>query len=320
MSNQKHRSQKLKGVIWIIVLVNLMLTIAKISIGFYSDSHSVIADGIDSMADVLTAFVMLYVATMLQRPPNAKYPYGYERAEVIASKIISFLIFFAGLQLMLITGKKIFYHYEHEVLSAPAIFVTAFSILGKSVLFIFVRQNAKKYSSSMLDATSQNMFSDVFMSFAILAGLLSVQFFKWPVVDLILGFLASIWILITAVKIFLESNEELMEGFSNPKVYHEVIKAVDDVEGADNCHRVRIRKLANNLVIELDIEVDGNINVKRGHEIATEVENRIKENINNVYDIIVHIEPIGARHASEKFGISKHNISDMKSPKRKSLF
>ena len=84
-----------------------------------------------------------------------------------------------------------------------------------------------------------------------------------------------------------------------------IFEAVEKVPGACNPHRVRSRQIGNMYMIVLDIETDGELTLNEAHEIANNVEVSIKQNIENVYDIVVHIEPIGKHHSEEKFGLNR---------------
>ena len=116
----------------------------KIGIGLYAGSLAVVGDGIDSSTDVVISIITLITARILSRPPDKKYPYGYGKADTIATKALSFVIFFAGLQLMITTITKLV---TGEVAVMPdklAIYVTVFSILGKFFLSVLSVQDRQK--------------------------------------------------------------------------------------------------------------------------------------------------------------------------------
>ena len=113
----------------------------------------------------------------------------------------------------------------------------------------------------------------------------------------------------TAVRIFLDANTELMDGVNDTSIYQAVFDAVDQVENVTNPHRTRIRKLSNLYLIDLHIEVDGALTVAEGHELAMEVEQVLRQKIENLYDVAVHVEPLGNLE-KEKFGLSPQKLSD----------
>jgi cation diffusion facilitator family transporter len=129
-----------------------------------------------------------------------------------------------------------------------------------------------------------------------------------PLIDTLLAIVVSLWILRVGFRIFMESNTELMEGAQDVSVYEQVFEAADSVKGAYNPHRARIRRMSSFYLIDLDIEVDGGMTVDESHRIGVAVENEIKERLDNVYDIMIHIEPRGNVEEDEKFGLSPDQL------------
>jgi divalent metal cation (Fe/Co/Zn/Cd) transporter len=107
----------------------------------------------------------------------------------------------------------------------------------------------------------------------------------------------------TAVGIFLGSAGELMDGVKDESAYHKVFDAVGRVPEACNPHHLRIRSIGGRYMIDLDIELAGEMSVTEAHTIADRVEESIRAAIPNIYDIEVHIEPLGAHHRAEPFGV-----------------
>jgi divalent metal cation (Fe/Co/Zn/Cd) transporter len=106
----------------------------------------------------------------------------------------------------------------------------------------------------------------------------------------------------------MDSNVELMDGVKDTTVYNRIFDAVEQVPGVCNPHRVRSRQIGNMYMIALDIEVDGDMSLNQAHDLAEQVENSIKCRVENVYDIVVHVEPKGKCHSAEKFGLDKEAI------------
>lgn len=294
---------------WISIIGNAILSLSKIIIGIFSGSLSVLGDGIDSATDVITSIVILYTSRVMNRPPNTKYAFGYEKADTVATKILSFVIFFAGIQMFISTAKSLIYSEERNLPTVMAIYVTVFSIFGKLLLSAYQHYQGKKTGSAMLIANAKNMKMDVFISISVLLGLFFTFILNAPWLDSLTGLLISIYIIKTSIGIFMDTNVALMDGVKDTSIYQQIIQAVELVPGASNPHRIRSRQLGNLYIIGLDIELDGHLSLYEAHEIAQSVEESIKENIDNIYDIIIHIEPAGVTHPKEKFGIDKNNLS-----------
>lgn len=302
----KNRERILKRTSWISVLGNAILSLSKIVIGLLSGSIAVLGDGIDSATDVVISLITLFTARIVSKPPSMKYAYGYEKAESIATKLLSFIIFFAGAQMFLFAGKRLFFPEASSMPSQLAIYVTIFSILGKSLLAYNQKVQGKKVSSSMLIANAKNMQNDVLISAGVLLGLVFTFVFKLPILDTIAGLIISAYIMKSAFDIFMDSNVDLMDGVKDPSVYERIFEAVESVEGASNPHRVRSRQIGNMYMIVMDIEVDGSLSLSEAHLIAHAVEDSIKERVENIYDIVVHLEPKGECHEKERFGLNRN--------------
>jgi cation diffusion facilitator family transporter len=210
---------------------------------------------------------------------------------------------------MFVTSIKKVIHPEIDQLPTTiAIWATVISIIGKLLLALYQFQQGKRVGSSMLKANAINMRNDVFISVGVLLGLGFTFLLNLPILDPIIALLISIYIIYSAVGIFKEANLVLMDGLSDTSIYEKIIRAVEHVPGASNPHRIRSRQIGNVYNIVLDIEVDGNLSLSEAHHIAQKVEDSIKNSIDKVYDIVVHVEPMGDTHCEEKYGVNKDNL------------
>jgi cation diffusion facilitator family transporter len=298
----KQRASLIQAAAITAIVGNFALSVLKISAGLSSESLAVVGDGIDSGVDVLIAIMSLVVARVISRPADEEHPWGHGRAETIATALVSFALFFAGGQLILSSAQNLLFGKTLEIPDAPALIATAISIGGKLLLAWSQYLFGKKADSAMLRANAKNMAGDVFLSVAVLLGLVLSLLLNMGVIDSVVAILVGFWVIKQAVGIFLETNAELMDG-SSAESYKAVFEAVHSVEGAGNPHRTRMRRIAGLWDIDIDIEVDPNITVQEAHRIATQVEIAIKNRVEGVYDIMVHVEPVGDSGKHEGFGL-----------------
>ncbi|MBQ5537455.1 MAG: cation transporter [Treponema sp.] len=291
---------------------NLALCAVKLSLASMSGSLAVMGDGIDSATDSLIALVTILISRIISRPSDKEHPWGHGRAETVATMILSFVIFFAGAQLLLSSAGKLLHFREIEPpeSDALAIIAASISIAGKSLLTASQFALGKKSQSPMVMANAKNMKSDILMSAAVLAGLVLSKVFALPVLDPVAALLISVCVIKSAAEIFLETNRELMDGNTDDELYRSLFRAAMEVSGVSNPHRARIRKISSHYDIDLDIEVDAGMTVHEAHEIAEQVEDAVKAAIPDVYDIMVHVEPAGhaGHHPAEQFGISMDSV------------
>ena len=287
-----------------------LLSALKISLGLYTRSLSLIGIGLDSSTDVITSLVTLFTARFAAKPPDMAHPYGHGRAETIATKGFSFLIFFAGAQLGIATVRNIVENVPAPLPEPIIIYVALAAMAGKACIFLYTRYTAKGAASQMLMANARHMMGDIILYGGVWVGVFFSSILQFPLIDWIMACGLSLWIMRIALGIFLESSEELMEGTPDASIYRSIFQAVDKIPGAGNPHRARVRKLNGLKVIDLDIEVDGRISVEKGHRIAVAVEEAIKEEVNNVYDIVVHVEPEGNWEV-ERYGLSEKKLEGL---------
>lgn len=304
----KDRNKILTRTSWVSTIGNSILSISKVVIGLWAGSLAVLGDGIDSATDVVISIVMIFTAKIINKPPSKKYAYGYEKAEGIATKILSLVIFYAGVQMLITSVQSMFSGEEKMMPGIITIYVTIFSIVGKLGLALYQYRQGKKVNSALLTANAINMRNDVIISAGVLLGLAFTFLLKLPILDSITGLIISLFIIKSSISIFIDSNVELMDGVKDETIYNKIFEAVDKVPGASNPHRVRSRQIGNLYMIDLDIEADGDITLNEAHEIAEAVEERIKEAIEDVYDIVIHVEPKGTCQKAEPFGVDEKMV------------
>jgi len=302
------REKKIIRASWWAIVGNGALAALKLTVGFLSGSYAVIADGIDSTTDIASSLVVLLAAKIISRPPDVKFPYGYKKADAVATKVLSFVIFFAGAQLGYSTIRILLEGSTIDTPSPLAIWVTIISIFGKLGLTHVLYRTGKNVESPMLIANAKNMRNDILISFSVLASLLFTILLQEPLIDRIIALAISAFIMYQAFKIFMKTNIDLMDGIDNIDVYARLFDAVNSVTGAHNPHRVRARKIGSHYMVNLDIEVDPDLSVKEAHDIARNVEKSIKSKLKNIYDIMVHVEPLGNMEENEKYGIQESDI------------
>lgn len=303
MEKSFDRIQVIKKASILGIVGNAILGVLKIITGLLTGSLALLGDGFDTATDIFTSTVSFVASKIMQRPPDKDHPYGHGRVETLATKLISFVILFAGVELARQSVSQLYHRVEKEI-ELIACFVSLFSIFGKILLAFYKFRAGRKIESPLLIADAKNMRNDVVLSLCVFVGLVIGKIGNWWWMDALTALIVSFWILKVAFSIFKESDLELMEGYNNYDDYRALFNAVKEVPEAVNPHKVRIRKIGVLLSVDLDIEVDGNLSVKEGHAIASKVEKAIRKNIQKIYDVQVHVEPIGNTEENECYGVT----------------
>ncbi|MEM9423305.1 MAG: cation diffusion facilitator family transporter, partial [Spirochaetota bacterium] len=172
---------------------NGILALLKIFAGFLGGSLALLGDGIDSIADATFDIVSLFTAKLLLQAPNARHPWGYGRAEAIATKVLSMLMIFSSLQLLLYSSGKLIQNLagsEGAELSLPGfitLYVSAISVPSKLFLAWYKYRMGKRIQSKLLIADARNMLNDSILSASVLLGLALTLWSGQPVLELLLS-------------------------------------------------------------------------------------------------------------------------------------
>jgi cation diffusion facilitator family transporter len=286
---------------------NALLAGLKIVMGILSKSNALLGDGIDSSTDVVIGVMALAVVKIISKPADETHPFGHKRAETVTTAFLSFVIFFAGAQLVIASASNLI-NDTHMVAPSPmAVCAALVSIAGKMLLAFSQYALGKRANSSMITANAKNMASDVVISAGVLVGFILTFLTGWGHTDSVVAILVGLWIIKTAFSIVLDVNLELMDGNTDSKPYTAIVEAVDAVEGVSNPHRARVRRISGFWDIEFDLDTAPERTVLEAHRLASRVEHEIKARVENVFDIMIHIEPRGDT-SSEAFGLSEDNM------------
>lgn len=309
----KARYIKIAGIISLVG--NLILVIIKSIMAYMSSSLALMGDATDTATDVLTSIVTLVISFVISRPEDKEHPWGHSRSETVATMILAFVIFYAGCQVCVNSARRLFSgNISHDV-SYLALIAAGISISGKILLCLSQFHYAKLSGSDILKANAMNMKSDILLSASVLLGLLLSFLFKRPELDPVVAILVGLWVTKNGIVLFWEVTQELIDGNSDRSLYKKLFDAALSIPGVVNPHKARIRKMSSYYDIDLDFEVDPEMTVFKAHELTEKVEQAIRTSIPEVYDVQIHVEPLGVNHHhSENYGLSPDSLEE-KSPK-----
>ncbi|MCK7492979.1 MAG: cation diffusion facilitator family transporter [Comamonadaceae bacterium] len=222
-----------------------MLALAKIGTGIWARSLAVLGDGIDSSTDVIIAALSLFVAGVVTRPADSDHPWGHGRAETVATTALSFILFFAGGQLILSGLGSLL---RPEPLGIPGSGRPRRHRRSPWPARAFLAWTQFRYASragsAMLRANGKNMAGDILISAAVLEGLLLAVVLGVPAADPVAAVLVGLWVARSAFGIFREANLELMDGNADTSLYSRVFDAVRRRPGGRKAAPGRMRRIA----------------------------------------------------------------------------
>lgn len=281
------RSREIHRVLWLVLLANLGVAAAKLVYGFISGSLAIRADGFHSVLDGANNVVALIIMRVATQPPDQDHPYGHRKFEVLGSMAIGAMI----LLLILRVGEDALAalrgHRSYDI--GPEAYGVLVATLAINLTVTgYEQREGRRLDSPLLTADAKHTLADVFVTLAVLAGIVGVRF-GFPKADALatLGVIAVLaWIGYGILRrgVGVLADETVI-------TESDLAGVARTVDGVLACPRARSRGSAGDIQVDLVIEADPHISLRQAHEIADHVEEEIHRCFPGVADLVVHVEP-----------------------------
>lgn len=288
---QKKRTGSIKKAALLGLCLNILLSITKFIFGMLGNSQALIADAIHSLSDITTDLAVIFGAGFWSRCPDKEHPYGHTRIETLVTGGIGLALAGAAAGI----GYNALVTVQHDAAEQAgwiAFWGALISIILKEALFRWTVKQAKKQRSKALIANAWHHRTDALSSIPVaLAVVLSVIDRRLSFVDHIAAVAVSIFILYSGIKILKSVINEITGTGASATYLSEIEKIALNVEGVLSVHALRSRRMGSGWYIDLHVQVDPELPVRKGHEISQAVEDSLLEKGPEIHDVIVHIEP-----------------------------
>ncbi|MFQ5592813.1 MAG: cation diffusion facilitator family transporter [Anaerolineae bacterium] len=273
------------------ITANLVLAIVKIAAGTIGNSYALVADGIESTADILSSLIVWSGLRISARPPDSTHPYGHGKAESIAGVMVSLFLLGAAFLIAIQSIREI--RTPHHTPEWYTLVVLGGVIVTKEALFRFVFRVGNSLASTSLRSDAWHHRSDAITSLAAFVGI-SIALIGGPgyeSADDWAALIACGVIVYNGVRLLRPAMDEVMDAAVAGDVESEVRRIAAEVSGVVDVEKCRIRKSGVGLLMDIHITVDGDISVRSGHEIGHIVKDHLCQSELPIHDVIVHIEP-----------------------------
>jgi len=272
--------------------VNVALTVAKFLAGIFGHSQALIADAVESLADIFSSIIVWRGLVVAEAPPDEDHPYGHGKAEPLAAATVS--------AMLLLAAGMIAYHSLQGIVE-PRVAPSAWTLLllvaviaVKEILFRYVLHEAAHVESSAVKTDAWHHRSDAITSAAAFLGI-GIALIGGPGyehADNWAALVASIVIAFNGWRLLRPAFNELMDRSPERETIDEIKRIAATIPGVDAVEKCFVRKMGYQLFVDMHIEVDPQMTVLRSHEIAHEVKDKVRETMPIVHDVLVHIEPL----------------------------
>lgn len=278
-------------------VANVLLVAGKLTGGIVGHSQALIADGFNSMLDVVAGAIALVGYRVATKPPDEDHHYGHANAETVAALIVGLLIIATG---SIIVRDAIGTIWTGSA-QKPALWTALVAggvILLKFALYLYSRRVARGEGSLVVAATAADHLSDVLATTGVLVGVVGAQL-GYPILDPIAAFWVAVVILYHAFRIVRDNTFILLGGAPSAETVRAIVGTLSGVEGVLGLHRTKVRTAGRRLLVDTEILVDGTISVEDAHEIANRASDTVMAAHPAVDDVVVHVEPHTPERAAE---------------------
>ena len=295
------RYQQTKQVTIVGALVNIVLAVLKIIVGYIGHSQALVADGVHSLSDLLTDILVIVAAKHAAQDADADHPYGHGRFETVFTVALGSFLIIVGGGIAIDAVRRVA---EPDSLLQPTfwtLLVAAASIASKEILYQYTIRVAKKLRSNMLRANAWHHRTDAISSIIVFIGI-GGTLLGMGYLDAVAAVGVALLIGKIGWDLCAQSIRELVDTALDPDRVETIEQTIQSVPGVKKLHMLRTRQMGGNALVDVHIQVDPKLSVSEGHFISEKVRARLINQVDEVTDVMVHIDP----EDDEKIRLGEH--------------
>ncbi|QDL52863.1 cation diffusion facilitator family transporter [Rhodoferax aquaticus] len=274
---------------WVSVVVNVVLASTQIVIGVLSKSQALIADGIHSLSDLVSDFVVLFASHHSRKDADLDHPYGHQRFETAASLALGVILLAVGGGMVWSALQKLESPETIATVHRSALWVALAAIAAKELLFRYMLRVAKQVKSSMLVANAWHARSDAASSLVVSIGLIG-NLAGYPLLDPIAALMVGFMVGKMGWSFGWDALHDLMDRAVDEAEVQAIRQTLLQTPGVAGVHDIRTRKMGDMVVADAHIEVDAHITVEAGHNIAVAARQAVMQR-HRVLNLMTHVDP-----------------------------
>jgi cation diffusion facilitator family transporter len=270
---------------------NVLLTIVKWAAGFWGNSYALVADAIESTSDVFASLLVLFGLQYASRPADKNHPYGHGKAEPLVTFLV--VLFLLASALLIAHDSWVNIQTPHEAPKTFTLYVLVGIIMYKEFLYRWMKRTAVKTNSTILRAEAWHHRADALTSVAAFVGI-GIALLLGPgyeMADDWAAIFAACLIVYNCYKILRPALGEMMDEHSYDELVEKIRSESLKVEGVRMTEKCFVRKAGTKFHIDLHVQVDPQISVEDGHRIAHNVKDFLRDGIDEIGHVLIHIEP-----------------------------
>jgi cation diffusion facilitator family transporter len=271
------------------VVVNLLLSATQIGVGLLAKSQGLVADGLHSLSDLVSDFVVLLASRASRQAPDAEHPHGHQRFETAASLALGALLLMVGVGMVWAAVLKLEQPHLVQPVHSVALWVAGLALVAKETLFRYMLAVAQRVKSSLLVANAWHARSDAASSLVVGLGIAG-NLAGYPLLDPIAALIVGLMIGRMGWRFGWDALHDLMDRAVDEAESAAIEQTLRDTPGVQAVHDLRTRKMGDLIVVDVHLEVDAALTVEAGHAIAVLARQRVMQR-HRVLNVMTHVDP-----------------------------
>ncbi len=275
---------------------NLLLSILKGLVGYFSGSKAMLADAFHSGSDVLATSVVYVCIKIAKKPADDCHMYGHGKIEPLAAALVGLMMAFtAGLIVRSIIQALL--AQEFVTPSLLALFVAIVSIAVKEYMFRVTHLAGQALNSEAIKANAWDHRADAYSSIGTFVGILGsimgahLQLGWLKYADPLAGIIIALLIAKMAAQILIQAARGLMDASPEQEKVEEIKAITEEIDGVQAVSWIKGRYLGQQIMVDMAVEVNAEMTVEEGHNIATSIKQQVMDTVKEVGDVLVHVNP-----------------------------
>ncbi|MFH1709729.1 MAG: cation diffusion facilitator family transporter [bacterium] len=270
------------------LFLNWLVALAKLSYGILTRSASMTADGLHSFADGTNNIVGLVGFYIASRPVDKSHPYGHEKYETLTALGVGGILLLVAFNIL----KNAVQRFNNPVIpevNAGSFIIMIITVAVNIFVMTYEHREGKRLKSDFLVSDSYHTRSDILVSGSVIATLIAVKL-GIPIIDTVVAVLIAFFVGFSAFEILWQTSKVLSDAaVIPPETVKNIVMGFNEVV---NCHNIRTRGRQDNICVDLHIWVRPTMQIDMSHELVHKIEKKLKEEIPDVREVIIHIEPV----------------------------
>ncbi|MBU1094720.1 MAG: cation diffusion facilitator family transporter [Firmicutes bacterium] len=276
------------------LIVNILLTVLKLTSGIVGHSQALVSDGLNSFSDVFISLMLLVILRIATKKPDHDHPYGHEKFEGIAYFLLGIIFLLTAIFIgNLSIASIIEYIKDPSIAVTPDVLTLVVSVIALSIKFLLFRYYlniSKKYESPTLKADAKNHLLDAWATLFTVIGITLSQF-NLVIFDYIASIIIGLFIFRLSVQILIESVAYLVDQAPSDEVIRKINLVIQSVSGVIHVDDLKVRKHMTQKYVDVEIAVQSSLTLEAAHKIAENVHHKVESTFTDVIHCMVHVNP-----------------------------